>query len=71
MDLTNEERCMDYRGAKNVLEHYNNRVKAAYAAWYADDNAHHENLIDHMRRCKKAEHDRTMHEMFMAAMGWL
>jgi len=71
LSLTQEERRMDYRGARNKREYLNDVVKNAYAAWYADTDTSHETRVNHMRRCRKAEHDRSIHEMFMAGMGWL
>ena len=69
--LTQEERRMNYHTAQNKRKYLNDVVKNAYAAWHADTDTSHETMINHMRWCRQAEHDRSMHEMFMAGMGWM
>lgn len=69
--LTAKEKDMSRRDARMERQRLNTIVSNCYDEFESDDRELRDKLREHMDRCKKAEHDRTMHIMFMHAMGWI
>lgn len=71
MTLTEKEKTMSKRDAKLERQRLNAIVSNCYDDFYNDDRELRDKLKTHMDRCRQAEHDRTMHILFMHAMGWI
>lgn len=71
MELTYEEMRMDKRAAENKRAFFNDEVSRAYRAWDKETDLSAKTRAMHLRNVRIAEHKRTMHELFMCAMGWI